>query len=44
MLHLSPSNANPGAHTHADALALPVCSVVSVAGQAVQLWSPGYVL
>ena len=30
MLQLSPSNANPGAHTHAEALALPVCSVVSV--------------
>jgi hypothetical protein len=44
MLHLSPSNANPGADTHAEALALPVCSVVSVAGQAVQLWLPAYVL
>jgi hypothetical protein len=44
MLHLSLSNANPGADTHAEALALPVCSVVSLAGQAVQLWLPAYVL
>jgi hypothetical protein len=40
MLHLSPSKANPGTHAHAEALALPVCSVVRVDGQAVQLWSP----
>ncbi len=44
MAHSAPSNANPGAHTHAEALALPVCSVVSVAGQAVQLLSQAYVL
>jgi len=42
MPHLLPSNTNPGEHAHAEALALPVCSVVSVAGQAVQLWSPVY--
>ena len=42
MPHLLPSNTNPGEHTHAEALALPVFSVVSVSGHLEQLWSPVY--
>jgi hypothetical protein len=44
MPHLVPSNTNPGAHTHAEALALPVFSVVRVSGHLEQFWSPAYVL
>ena len=42
MLHSLPSNTYPGAHTHAEAFALPDFSAVNVCGHTVQLWSPAY--